>query len=184
VVGAAGITADFVVSAAVRRLSRYGLPLHPIGDGTAAATSGWAEFVDSSYLANASSVSVWRFGVADPRIWQLLEETPPRPLSYVVQPGDSLAAIAEKWGTTVEVLADANGIADPNLVAAGVRLRMPYGSAPHIEPPSGEEQYIVESGDTLWGIAQRFGTSVEALMKANGLSDAGLLLVGQALVIP
>jgi LysM repeat protein len=184
VVGPAGITADFVVSTAVQRLNAFGLPLHPIGDGTAAAGSGWAEFVDSSYIASAESVSVWRFGVADPGIWQLLKETPPRPLSYVVQPGDSLAAIAEKWDTTVEALVAANGITDPNVIVAGVRLRMPYGSAPHIDAPTGEESYIVESGDTLWGIAQRYGVSVDALMAANGLSDPGLLLVGQRLVIP
>ncbi len=183
-VGPAGITSDFVVATAVQRLSAYGLPVHPIGDGTAAAASGWAEFVDSSYIANAESVSVWRFGVAEPGIWQLLKEMPPRPLSYVVQPGDSLAAIAEKWDTTVEAVAAANGIADPNLITPGVRLRMPYGAAPHIDPPSGEESYIVESGDTLWSIAQQFDSSVDALMAANGLSDPGLLLVGQRLVIP
>lgn len=183
-VGVAGITADLVVSVAAQRLAALGLPIHPIGDGTAEATSGWAEFVASSFGANAASVSVWRFGVADPGIWQLLKETPPRPLSYVVQPGDSLAAIAAKWGTTVQALVAANGIVDPNLVAAGTQLRMPYGATPHIEAPTGGESYIVASGDTLWSIAQRFGTSVDALMAANGLSDPGLLLVGQRLVIP
>ena len=105
-------------------------------------------------------------------------------LRVLVQPGDTLAAIAEKWGTTVEALATANGIANPNLIGAGMRLAMPHGAAPRIEAPSGGESYIVQSGDTLWGIAQRFGTSVEALMAANGLSDPGLLLVGQALTIP
>jgi LysM repeat protein len=184
VVGAAGITADLVVSAAARRLSAFGLPIHPIGDGTAAAAAGWAEFVDSSFSASAATVSVWRFGIAEPGIWQLLKETPPRPLSYVVQPGDTLAAIAEKWGTTVEALVAANGIADPNLITVGTRLAMPSGAAPRIDPPSGTESYIVQAGDTLWDIAQRFGTSVDALMAANGLSDPGLLLIGQALTIP
>lgn len=184
VVGPAGITPGFVIAAASRRLAAYGLPIHPIGDGTAVASSGWREFVDSSFGANADSVSVWRFGVAEPGIWQLLREMPPRVLSYVVQPGDSLAAIAEKWGTTVEAIVAANGIVNPNVIVAGTRLRMPYGAAPHVETPSGEEAYIVESGDSLWSIAQRFSTSVEALMQANGLADPGLLLVGQRLVLP
>lgn len=184
VVGPAGITPGFVIGAAVRRLASYGLPVHPIGDGTAMASSGWREFVDSSFGAQADSVSVWRFGVADPAIWSLLREMPPRVLSYVVQPGDTLAAIAEHWGTSVGAIVDANGIANPNVVIAGTRLRMPSGAAPHIEATGSEEAYIVESGDSLWGIAQRFGTSVEALMQVNGLSDPSLLLVGQRLVLP
>jgi LysM repeat protein len=179
-----GVTPGFVIAAAAERLSAYGLALHPIGDGTVAASDGWREFIDSSYSAMAEAVSVWRFGVADPGIWDLLNEMPPRVLSYVVQPGDSLASIAEHWGTSVGAIVEANGIANPNLIQPGVRLRMPYGAAPHVDASSGGESYIVQSGDTLWSIAQRFGTSVDALMAANGLSDSSLVLVGQRLVLP
>ncbi len=48
----------------------------------------------------------------------------------------------------------------------------------------GAETYVVESGDTLWDIAQRFGTTVDALVEANGLEDAADLIVGQQLTIP
>lgn len=179
------VTPELVVATAVQRLSALGLPIHPIGDGTALVGAGWNEFVDSSYHADAEAVSVWRFGVADPGIWELLKERPPRRLTYVVQPGDTLAAIASKWGTSVEAIVAANAIGDPNLVVAGLHLRMPYGAAPAIEvPPADEEAYIVESGDTLWSIAWHYDTSIEALMSANGLSDPGLLLIGQRLVIP
>ncbi|MGE3413095.1 MAG: LysM peptidoglycan-binding domain-containing protein [Dehalococcoidia bacterium] len=184
-VGPAGITPGFVIGAATRRLASYGLPIHPIGDGTAVASNGWREFVDSSFGARADAVSVWRFGVADPAIWPLLGELAPRVGWYVVQPGDTLVAIAEHWGTSVGAIMAANEIANPNVVIAGTRLRMPYGAVPHVDAASSsEEAYIVASGDTLWGIAQRFDTSVEALMRVNGLSDAGLLLVGQRLVLP
>lgn len=44
--------------------------------------------------------------------------------------------------------------------------------------------YVVESGDTLWDIADRFGTSVEALVEANDLEDPADLSVGQELTIP
>lgn len=44
--------------------------------------------------------------------------------------------------------------------------------------------YVVESGDTLWDIAERFGTSVEALVEANGLEDPADLTIGQELAIP
>lgn len=46
------------------------------------------------------------------------------------------------------------------------------------------DQYVVQSGDTLGSISQSYGVSLEALMQANGLSDANLLEVGQTLVIP
>jgi nucleoid-associated protein YgaU len=48
----------------------------------------------------------------------------------------------------------------------------------------GAETYVVESGDTLWDIAERFGTTVDALVEANGLEDAADLTVGQQLTIP
>jgi LysM repeat protein len=44
--------------------------------------------------------------------------------------------------------------------------------------------YVIQSGDTLWDIAQRFGTSVEALVEANGLEDPADLTVGQEIRIP
>ncbi len=46
------------------------------------------------------------------------------------------------------------------------------------------DQYVVQAGDTLGSIAQTYGVGLEALMQANGLTDANLLEVGQTLVIP
>jgi LysM repeat protein len=46
------------------------------------------------------------------------------------------------------------------------------------------DSYTVESGDTLWDIARRFGTTVEALAEANGITDPHLIEVGQVLEIP
>ncbi|MBM4465690.1 MAG: LysM peptidoglycan-binding domain-containing protein [Chloroflexi bacterium] len=44
--------------------------------------------------------------------------------------------------------------------------------------------HIVVAGDTLSGLARKYGTTVEAIMEANGLSDPGLIIVGQVLSIP
>ena len=44
--------------------------------------------------------------------------------------------------------------------------------------------YIVQRGDTLWGIANRYGTTVEALVQINGISNPNLIYVGQKLLIP
>ena len=48
----------------------------------------------------------------------------------------------------------------------------------------GGTTYTVESGDTLYGIAGRFGTSVNAIAAANGISDPNYIYVGQQLTIP
>jgi LysM repeat protein len=65
---------------------------------------------------------------------------------------------------------------------------VPTGSAALPSAPSPATAtpfvYVVQSGETLGGIAQRYSVSVEALMTANNLSDPNLLHVGQALVIP
>ncbi|MHB0856610.1 MAG: LysM peptidoglycan-binding domain-containing protein [Anaerolineae bacterium] len=65
--------------------------------------------------------------------------------------------------------------------------RPPDGGAdvsPTALPASGNPTYIVRTGDTLLSIADRFGASTAAIMRANGLTDAGVLRVGQTLIVP
>jgi LysM repeat protein len=50
--------------------------------------------------------------------------------------------------------------------------------------PAPQQTYVVQEGDTLAAIAQQFGTSVEAIQSANGISDPDEILIGQVLVIP
>lgn len=98
-------------------------------------------------------------------------------VEYVVQPGDNLFRIALRFGTTVEAIKEANGLTN-DIIYVGQVL---------IIPTPGEVQgvtvYVVQSGDTLFRIALRYGTTVEAIMEANGLSDT-TIYAGQELVIP
>jgi murein DD-endopeptidase MepM/ murein hydrolase activator NlpD len=110
------------------------------------------------------------------------QEPTAQPLSYVVQPGDTLYNIAQRFGTTVKAIADANGILDPALIEAGQRLRIPGAESGAAE--SAPSVYVVRSGDTLFDIARRFGTTVRAITNANEIADPSLLEVGQRLVIP
>jgi LysM repeat protein len=103
--------------------------------------------------------------------------------THVVKQGESLASIAAQHGTTVQVLAAANGITDGSTIYAGTRLRLsgePFVAAPH----SGDNAYVITGGDTLSGIAIRFGTSIAALASANQLDNLDLIQAGQTIKVP
>lgn len=100
---------------------------------------------------------------------------------YTIRPGDNLSAIAARNGVSLQALARANGIADPDFIVAGRTLVLP-GGGPSGAPAS--NTIVVRPGDTLAAIASRNGTTVGALAAANGLRDANLILIGQRLVVP
>ncbi len=86
--------------------------------------------------------------------------------AYVVQSGDTLSKIARRFNTSVNALLRANPqIANPNLLETGDLIYLP-GSV-LVDPNTGLTFYIVQSGDYLGAIAQRFGTSLQALLAAN-----------------
>lgn len=191
----AGISPAFVVSTMMERLTEFGRPVHPIGDGTVTDLEGWREFIEQSYdTAGAETVSLWRYGVATDEMLALLRDTPPRVTAYIVEPGDTLGAIASRLGTSVSALATTNGIADPNLITVGQRLIVPSGAstptppvtstAPTSPAATSGGAYTVEPGDSLLGIALRHGTTVDRLIAANGISNPNLIRIGQKLTLP
>lgn len=103
---------------------------------------------------------------------------------YIVQRGDTLAAIARARGTTVEELARANGITDLNRIYAGTRLQL--AAAALLPAPAAEQKqiHVVRPGETLSGIARRFGTTAAAIASANGIADPDLIAVGTPLSVP
>jgi LysM repeat protein len=121
--------------------------------------------------------------------------------TYTVAAGDSLAAIADRFGTTVEAIVEANDIADPTRLAVGQVLAIPGASEGEgevlgatEEPPATAtpepperpegEVYVVQAGDIPETIAAQFGITAEELMAANGITDPTSLQIGQEMVIP
>lgn len=97
---------------------------------------------------------------------------------YTVKSGDTLYLIAQRYGTTVDALKRANNLSS-NYLWVGQRLTITSGSTAAASGSS----YQVQSGDTLYLIAKKYGVTVDALKKANGLSGS-YLWVGQTLKIP
>ena len=109
--------------------------------------------------------------------------------TYVVQPGDSLGLIAQANGIDTAQLQQANGITDPNALRVGQELVIPSQPAAGADMPMGTiargyDYHIVQPGETLSEIAQRFDTTVAALVSTNGLPDTESVYYGLYLRIP
>lgn len=134
------------------------------------------------------------------------------PTTYTVVAGDSLIGIASRFGTTTRNLMTLNGITDANRIRIGQVLKIvasapaapvpstPAPSTPAPETPapsatetpapstpppsaSGTTSYTVAAGNTLSGIAARFGTTTRNLMSLNGITDANRIRIGQVLTV-
>ena len=103
--------------------------------------------------------------------------------TVTVQRGDTLSRIASRCGVKVDQILRANpSITNPNLIHPGQVIIMPGATLPH-NPTT--DYYYVRSGDTLKGIALKFNTSVEEMLRLNPqIRDPNLILAGQRLVVP
>lgn len=102
--------------------------------------------------------------------------------TYIVKSGDTLYSIARKYDTSVDELKRINQLSS-NTLALGQRLLVPTSTTIEEMTPTDYVTYVVKSGDNLYSIANRYGVSVQEIMKLNNLSN-NLLNIGQILKIP
>jgi LysM repeat protein len=99
-------------------------------------------------------------------------------IEYTVQPGDTLNGIARRYNTTPEAILAVNEIANPESLTVGAVLRIPVSvSDAFIE-------YTVQPGDTLNGIARRYGVTADDILQINVIPNPRSLTVGTVLRIP
>jgi len=102
--------------------------------------------------------------------------------THLVQPGENLFRIALHYGTTVQALAAANGLANTTRIYVGQQLVIPDGNSP--SPPAASGTHVVQRGENLYRIALRYGVSAQTLASSNGIVNLNHIYVGQQLVIP
>lgn len=102
--------------------------------------------------------------------------------TYVVKSGDTLGAIAARYGTTWQTLQSLNGLSNPNYLYIGQTLKV-TGQAKNNNAPTTQSIYYVRYGDTLSGIAYKYGVNVYTLARNNGISNINWIYPGQRLKI-
>jgi len=113
-----------------------------------------------------------------------LTPLPPGQVTHVVQRGENLFRIALRYGTTVQAIASANGIANPARIYVGQRLTIstPGGQPPQV--PMNATTYVIQPGDNLFRIALRYNLSYMYLAQYNGIANPSCIYAGQVLHIP
>ena len=98
---------------------------------------------------------------------------------YIVQPGDTLYLIAQRFGTSVEAIASENNITDPSVIVPGSELIIPG-----YEGVSGTlEFHEVEFGETITSLSFQYGISENALIRLNHILHPRRVYIGQALIV-
>ena len=96
---------------------------------------------------------------------------------HVVQKNETLGGIAKKYGISTGALQAFNGIANPNLLIVGKKLKIPQNG-------QSEVSYVVKKGDSLGSIASRFKVKLSTLALLNKIDRPDLIKVGQKIIIP
>lgn len=176
-----------------------------IGVGVAPHPGGWGmifvtDFTEGSgdQLAELPAVQATAPVEVEPETI----DVPPEGIDYTVVAGDTLIGIGVRFGVDWPLIAAVNGLTEDSLLQIGQVIRVPGANTPApstaevtqivtrqedtaaIIPAGPYKSYFVQPGDTLSGIAARFGVSWRELARANGLGEETVLQVGVVLRIP
>lgn len=101
---------------------------------------------------------------------------------HILRKGETLYSLARTYGVSHAAIAAANKIADPNKIFIGQRLVIPLGTKPS-QAANDAQAHTVVKGETLFGIARRYGLTVSELRSLNDLSDKAIIKPGDKLSV-
>ena len=105
--------------------------------------------------------------------------------TYTVKSGDCLSSIGSKFGVDWHEIAKVNGISGPKyIIYPGQKLVIPGAGSSTPSSSVSYKTYKVQSGDTLSGIAAKYGTTYQKIAELNGIANPNLIYPGQVLKIP
>ncbi|HLA42302.1 MAG TPA: LysM domain-containing protein, partial [Aggregatilineales bacterium] len=99
---------------------------------------------------------------------------------HVVQRNETLSEIAQTYGTTIESLMVVNSLADPDKLQVGQRVIIPVSG---VSTLGLLETHMVEPGETLYTIAERYNSTPDSLSQVNNIPSADSLYVGQNIMV-
>ena len=102
---------------------------------------------------------------------------------HVIQPGESLNSIAADYNIDPAALAEANSITNRNMIRVGQKLLIP-GITQRQAIEARGTRHVVQSGESLSAIAQKYNVTMEQIMALNAIDDPNTIFVGQELLVP
>jgi LysM repeat protein len=109
------------------------------------------------------------------------------PATYRVVAGDTVSGIATRYGISTASVLALNGLGWSSLIFPGQELKLTSGGPVRSaveEAPVSSGRYTIVAGDTISGIAARFGVSTQSVLTANGLGWSSIIYPGQTIAIP
>lgn len=106
---------------------------------------------------------------------------------HKVEPGDTLTYLSQVYAVAITDIVDLNNLPDPNLIRIGQDLLIKQESETPDPGATGDVNvtvYMIQPGDTLSGIAERFDVTLGALQEANGIDDPAYIVSGDVLTVP
>lgn len=165
------------------KYARLGVPAAVIGVVASTLAAAPAQASDAA-LRETSTRETPTIGSPTAPVAHAAPATSPAPTAYTVRSGDTVYAVAQRFGLTVADVLSWNGLDGSSVIHPGQTLVLTAPTTPAVADPPAPATHTVVAGDTIFGLAQQYGTTVDAILAANGLDGASIIYPGQTISIP